>query len=206
MKPETDIEQRILEAAEKIFMSKGFAATKTTDIAAKAGCNHALIHYYFRTKENLFEKVFVNMFSVGVGQLTVEIDSVKDIVELTGKLVSSHLSLVEKRSRLPLFILNELTTNPARIDMLRNIINNYPLFNEFFFKLEAVLQREAEEGHIRPIGAMNYMLNIVSLTIMTVTILPIFAKAANVDRKGQKSFLEMRREEITQLVLRGIQL
>jgi TetR/AcrR family transcriptional regulator len=55
---ENTFEQAILEAAEKLFLEKGFAMTSTTEIAREAGCNQALVHYYFRTKAKLFDSVF----------------------------------------------------------------------------------------------------------------------------------------------------
>ena len=59
MKEETsNTEQSILKAAEKEFLKKGFSGSKTTEIAKEAGVTHAMLHYYFRTKENLFNKVF----------------------------------------------------------------------------------------------------------------------------------------------------
>ena len=60
MKPDKDItnEQRILDTAEKLFLDRGFALTSTTEIARIVGCNQALVHYYFRTKERLFDAVF----------------------------------------------------------------------------------------------------------------------------------------------------
>ena len=204
MKQEIDLEQRILEVAEKLFMEKGFAATKTTEIAAKAGCNHALIHYYFHTKENLFEKVFVNKFTVGMNQLKVELDGVTDIEQLTRKFIDRHLELVVKNQYLPLFLLGELNANPKRIELLRRVVADHPVFGDFFLKLQAILQLEHERGTIREIDAFNYMLNIVSLSIMSVVMLPIYAKATGIDRKAQREFIDMRREEITHLVLRGI--
>ena len=57
-KEDKNTEQAILKAAEEEFLKKGYALSKTTDIAKQAGVTHAMLHYYFRTKENLFEKVF----------------------------------------------------------------------------------------------------------------------------------------------------
>ena len=59
---EQNLEQKIIDVAEKIFMDKGFDSTSTTDIAKEVGCNQALIHYYFRTKENLFQQIFYKKF------------------------------------------------------------------------------------------------------------------------------------------------
>ena len=50
-------EQEILEAAEREFIAKGFAGARTTSIAEAAGVTHAMLHYYFRTKEQLFERI-----------------------------------------------------------------------------------------------------------------------------------------------------
>ena len=57
-----DMEKTILDTATKLFLEKGFASTSTTEIAKEVGCNQALVHYYFRTKERLFEAVFANKF------------------------------------------------------------------------------------------------------------------------------------------------
>lgn len=56
-KPARNKEQAILEAAEQEFLNKGFAGARTTSIAEAAGVTHAMLHYYFRTKEQLFERI-----------------------------------------------------------------------------------------------------------------------------------------------------
>ena len=52
-----DTETLILQAAEKEFFEKGYSGAKTTAIAEAAGVTHAMLHYYFRTKDKLFEKI-----------------------------------------------------------------------------------------------------------------------------------------------------
>ena len=64
IKNELSMEQAILETAENMFLNKGFAATSTTQIAREVGCNQALVHYYFRTKENLFNVIFEQKFKL----------------------------------------------------------------------------------------------------------------------------------------------
>ena len=61
MAKKVPLEDKILQVAEELFMANGYDATSTTDIAKKAGCNQALIHYYFRTKENLFQQIFASV-------------------------------------------------------------------------------------------------------------------------------------------------
>ena len=55
-------EKAIIEAAARLFLEKGYASTSTTEIAKEAGCNQAMVHYYFRTKDRLFEAVFADKF------------------------------------------------------------------------------------------------------------------------------------------------
>ena len=62
IKTEQSLEQTILEVAERLFLEKGFAMTSTTEIAKEVGCNQALVHYYFRTKDNLFNVIFEQKF------------------------------------------------------------------------------------------------------------------------------------------------
>ena len=54
-----EMENKILEAAQELFLEKGYMATSTVDIAKKVGCNQALVHYYFRTKQNLFKQIYL---------------------------------------------------------------------------------------------------------------------------------------------------
>ena len=59
---EADTEQLILEAAKKVFFNKGFDGARMQEIADVAGINKALLHYYFRSKDKLFEAIFFDAF------------------------------------------------------------------------------------------------------------------------------------------------
>lgn len=204
MQKETDLERRILKAAEELFMRKGFAATKTTEIAEKAGCTHALLHYYYRTKEHLFEKVYLNKFSVGLNIMFGPLGHINDIESLTRIMIQEHLRLLMNNVRLPLFVLNELLTNPKRIELMKQGILNNDQFTPYFVRLEELLKDGAARGVIRPMETISYMLNIMSLTIFTVMTLPIVKNVLAFDKSQQQEYIDMRREEITNLVLNGI--
>ena len=66
---EKSMEEAILETAERLFLENGYASTSTTQIAKEVGCNQALVHYYFRTKENLFNTIFEKKFKVFFQQI-----------------------------------------------------------------------------------------------------------------------------------------
>lgn len=204
MQKETDPEKRILKAAEELFMRKGFANTKTAEITKKAGCNHALLHYYFRSKEHLFEKIFVTKFAVGLDIMFGPLGHIHDIESLTRLLIQEHLRLLTSNPRLPLFILNELITNPKRIEMIKHGIVNNDQFTPHFLRLEELLKEGASRGVIRPMDPLSYLLNIVSLTLFSVMTLPIVKSVLGLDKAQQQAYIEQRQGEITLLVLDGI--
>ena len=115
MKKTKDIstEERIKAAARKVFHQKGFAGTRTRDIAEEAGINHAMLNYYFRSKEKLFEMVMMEtmaQFFKGVNlMLNDEKTSLDEKIDL---IVSNYVDLLLKEPELPTFILNEVRPNP----------------------------------------------------------------------------------------------
>lgn len=120
-------EQAILEAAEKLFLEKGFEATSTTQIAKKVGCNQALIHYYFRTKDNLFNTIFEQKFRYFFQQL-FNIEGAKSMgfEDKIRHLITSHFSLLENNPQIPLLIIRELSRRPEQVALLREKLRELP--------------------------------------------------------------------------------
>ena len=58
-------QERILEAAEREFVDKGFQGAKLGEIAKQAGVNKTLIYYYFKDKEKLYEETVNSLFGIG---------------------------------------------------------------------------------------------------------------------------------------------
>ena len=114
MSKEQNLENEILMAAEDLFLEKGFAGTSTTDIARRVGCNQALVHYYFRTKENLFLRVFNG--KVETILTTLQKPLLEQGAEFTDKLrstIGAYFDFLTANSRLPFFVINELLCNKA---------------------------------------------------------------------------------------------
>lgn len=125
---DTSTEEKIIEAARKVFMQKGYAATRTRDIAEEAGINLALLNYYFRTKEKLFEQImsekFRQLFSVIFPIINNDALTLDEKIET---LVENYITLLIENPDLPLFVLSEIRVNPERFkiklqvpDVLRN--------------------------------------------------------------------------------------
>ena len=157
-KRDQDMEFRVLEAAETLFLEQGYAKTTTGQIAKLAGCNQALVHYYYRTKDNLFDKVFEEKFRLMVSNL-MAIDSTKTSLEdKIVRMIGLHFDFLVQNPRLPLFILNEVTSNPEKHESLMTKIKKYP--QAIIKQFEADLKIEIEKDSIRPISAMDLVFTI----------------------------------------------
>ena len=143
-------EKSILEAAERLFMERGFAHTTTTMIAREVGCNQSLIHYYFRTKEKLFQLVFekyLQIFTVGLSiiankSLTFE-ERIKDCVYTQFEMLQDHPEIVS-------FLINELTTNPKNTSAVKKQLMTISL--DLLQIFERDLQIEIFKGRIHQIS------------------------------------------------------
>lgn len=161
-KPNT--EQLILEAAEEEFFTKGFAGARTIAIAEKAGVTHAMLHYYFRKKEQLFERIVSkNITLLAQTMLAAMGNPNMPIAERLRSGITSHFDLIAANPQLPRFFLNEVLSRPE----------HYSLFNakikEISEMLFANLQRDADEaaerGEIEHVDVRMLFISIVSLNV-----------------------------------------
>ncbi|PIV16230.1 MAG: TetR/AcrR family transcriptional regulator, partial [Flavobacteriales bacterium CG03_land_8_20_14_0_80_35_15] len=111
-------ENNILNAAKEIFEKKGMAAARMQEIADEAGINKAMLHYYYRSKQLLFEAVFKSAFSLLAPQLNEIINADTSIFEKIKNFSSNYISFVIKHPYLPNFIIQELNRNPDFVKKL----------------------------------------------------------------------------------------
>lgn len=105
-------EQRILSAAKKVFISKGMAGARMQDIADAAGINKALLHYYFRSKEKLFEMIFKEVVKEFLPKINLIFESDKNLFEKIDMFCTEYIEQIRKTPYLPVFILNEINQQP----------------------------------------------------------------------------------------------
>ncbi|MEX0986380.1 MAG: TetR/AcrR family transcriptional regulator [Bacteroidales bacterium] len=118
MKNNTDSELKILEAAEKVFYRKGKHGTSMQDIADEAGITRTSLNYYYRTKDKLFEAVFRNAMTQFVPKLAELINSGVNFTEYLSKMVEVVIDIMLDKPQIPVFVLQELTSNPDRVPQL----------------------------------------------------------------------------------------
>ncbi len=206
MERNQNIEKRILWVAERLFLEKGFSDTSTTEIAKAVGCNQALIHYYFRTKEKLFWDVFAPKMEQVVEYLDAPLDESVEFMERIGNIIDFYFGMLELDERLAPFIVKELMMNPVRWDKFRERFLRNERRSSAFDKFERMMDEEVAKGTIRRILAIDLLLDIISLTISAFIIAPMGFATGECDPNSRKEYLERRRNDVRNLVINGIRI
>jgi Transcriptional regulator len=160
-----DVENKIIDAARELFYEKGFTGTTVRDIASKAEVNLALLHYYFRTKDKIFEIVFNEAFSLLFKQLNRSLSSDVDVFEKIRLIISSYISTGAKYPQLASFIMHELSVNPnfvwkiiSSYEGKEDINNNYAVFFEEIKDL-------GKKGVIKEVDPKVLFIDMMSLSL-----------------------------------------
>ena len=196
------LEKSILEAAESLFLEKGFARTTTTMIAREVGCNQSLIHYYFRSKEKLFQLVFekyLQIFTVGLStiannSLTFE-ERIKDFVYTQFEMLQDHPEIVS-------FLINELTTNPKNTSAVKKQLMTISL--DLLQIFERDLQIEIFKGRIHQISAIDLIMNIFSLNTGVFLFYSIAKRLSIFTDAKLQELIALRKEENLKIILKSV--
>src|SRR5206468_8402432 len=112
--PRADAEQRILDAAHRVFLLRGSAGARTQEIADEAAVNKALLHYYFRTKERLAAAVFRRAATKLLPPVIAALASADDLETKITRVIGIELDVLLEHPSLPGYIISELTHQPGR--------------------------------------------------------------------------------------------
>lgn len=181
---ELSTEDKILQAASKVFTEKGFSGTRTRDIAEEAGINLALLNYYFRSKEKLFEKIMFEkmqqMFGTILPILTDEKTSLDEKIDLA---TQKYLDLLSENPNLPLFVISEMQKGNSG---LKNVL---PV--ETILKNSTMLKQIQEKN--ADINPLHFLMNFLSLTIFPFVTKPVMSQFGIFTDESFKIFIEERR-------------
>jgi AcrR family transcriptional regulator len=196
-------EQIILEAAEKLFLDKGYAATKTTEIAQEAGINHAMLHYYFRTKENLFNKIFETKAQYFLSSFSHAFDQELPLREKIKLGVETHFDFIGTNPKIPMFIMREIVSNKEKREFLLRFVHQDIIPKAFVTinELTQAIKDEVEKGNIQPINPIDLILNIASLNVFAYVTGQVFF---DTDETGLKTYLEQRKKNNVEVILKSL--
>lgn len=195
-----DTEALILEAAEKEFLEKGYLGAKTTSIAEAAGVTHAMFHYYFRTKDKLFDKIVSDKLEkISEIMLGVIGNPELPLKERIEQGVERHFDFLRANPLLPRFIFNEIHLHPERIDKFKAGIAS--LAASTISAVQNEINNLAHEGKCRMVDARMLMLDIVSLNIFPFLSGEILNAMFGSLFESSDTFLEMRKKENVKTIL-----
>ncbi|EGV45080.1 TetR/AcrR family transcriptional regulator [Bizionia argentinensis JUB59] len=198
-KKDENTELQILEAAKNVFQAKGMDGARMQEIADAASINKAMLHYYFRSKQLLFEAVFKNAFAMLAPQLNIILNDESSIEDKVKNFTSSYISFIIKHPYLPNFIIQELNRNPA---FLQKIQENSTLLNIDKFKKRVEL--EISQDILKPISGEQLFINILALNIFPFVAKPLIKAFTKEDDAGFKKLMKDRRTEVSEFIIHAI--
>lgn len=199
-------EQLILEAAEQEFFAKGFGGARTAVIAEKAGVTHAMLHYYFRKKEYLFERIVAKNISLLAQTITAAMgNSDLPIVERLKSGIAAHFDLIAANPQLPRFFLNEVLSRPEHYHIM------YERIKEVSEKL-ATLQKDVDEAsgreEIEQVDIRMLLISLLSLNVFPFIAYAFIEPVSNELLGGmmadREKYLAMRKAENIEMIMRRI--
>ncbi len=187
VKADTDVstEEKIKEAARKVFSKKGYAATRTRDIAEAADINLALLNYYFRSKEKLFEIVMLEKMQKYFGVLIPILNNATTTLEnKVESIASKYIDLILENPELPLFVLSELRNNPEHFVRLTQK-------TDFLTNSEFIKQMQKKRPDIHP---LHFFVSLLGMCLFPFLMRPVLQKLTNMkDKTFNEMMLERKR-------------
>jgi AcrR family transcriptional regulator len=204
---DADTEARILDAARRVFIRRGTAGARMQEIAEEAGVNQALLHYYYRSKDRLAERVFLEAAGRLVQALTPLLGTANTLEEMVERFVQGYIDTVRHTPFLPAYVLAEMHHHPERIPALvKHVTGSGPdaLLGAALQRLTVMIEAGVAAGTLRPITPLQLLINVQSLVIFPFAARPVLAAALRLDDAGFARFLDERRAELPAFILNAL--
>ena len=195
-------EQKIIDAAETVFHEKGYDGARMQEIADKANINKGLLHYYFKSKDALFDAIFkmaVKRMSGNIHSILKMEISLEEKIDL---IIDSYMNLLLRNSSLPRFVITEINKDSDKFikKYLNGEINN--VFNQFI----ASVQKEIEIGRIKNIEPKHLFMNMISMILFPFIGKPMIQVLIGVDNKEFNKLMIERREHVKLFIKQALQI
>ena len=197
-------EQRILDAADAVFVRRGTDGARMQEIAEEAGVNKALLHYYYRTKDGLAQAVFRRVASAFMPVIIETMASDLSLEAKAEKVVQHYLEVFARRPYLPGYLISEVTHHPGRLPPLFAAIAGTQIKKRVLTKLAQQIEERVRAGTLAPMAPEQFLVNIISLCVFPFAARPIIMVALGLDAKGFERFIAQRREALPPFVARAL--
>lgn len=193
-------EQRILASAKKIFLQHGMAGARMQDIADEAGINKAMLHYYFRSKEKLFEMIFQEAMGKLLPKVLAILNGDEPLFSKIERFCGEYIGTVIENPYIPLFVIYELNRDPRRLVELMWQDGKKPALEKFALQIKA----EGENGSIIVIEPLQLILNMMSLCVFPFVAKPMFRHLSGMSEEQYIQMLERRKTEVSKFIIASI--
>lgn len=187
----TDIstEERIKEAAHILFYKKGFVATRTRDIAKEAGINLAMLNYYFRSKQKLFEIIMTETLSKFVNNIQVVLDDINtSLEEKISEVTRRYIDLLIEEPEIPTFLLMEIRNNSKALKA--KLVIAQKIRGSVFYKQ---YQDAFTLGKIKESHPLHFILNLFGLIVFPFIVKPLLLEMNRVKTPEFNRVMEQRK-------------
>lgn len=191
MSRDQDTEQRIFAAAQAVFHEQGFDGARMADIARRAQINQSMLHYYFRSKELLFEAVFRKAAMEVIPPALAVLSEDRPLMEKLDRFIIGYVRVMASNPHLPAFVLQELRRNP---DALRRIASEAA--SGVFVRFSADVRRAAESGEIRAVEPEHLIANLMGLCVFPFIARPMLQTAMGLSESAYEDLLAGRADHV----------
>lgn len=196
MTTESGTEETILKSAETVFFQHGFDGARMQEIADRAGINKALVHYYYRSKERLFDAVFVSAIRRLLPPLAGVLNSDLTMEEKVAKFVDAYFSTVSANPSIPGFVILEMHRNPS---VFRKIAGENGLIEPAM--LQSQLDAGAAEGRYREMRAEQFVINLLAFCAFPFLARHALQALGAIDDESYRQLIEERRRLIPEWMM-----
>lgn len=194
-----DTEAKILAAAKKVFVIKGMAGARMQDIADEMGMNKALLHYYFKNKEQLFEVIFKDITTGFIPRIKALLIADIPLQQKIENFCENYIQMAIENPFLPLFVLNEMNKQPVAF-VQRVFGGEMPNLNKFTQQLED----EINAKRIKPTSPVHLIMNMMSMCIFPFIGKPMIGAVLGLDELQFRLAMEQRKKEIPKFIFDSI--
>jgi len=199
MKYKKDTSEKILQSAFEEFEEKGYNGARMQSIADKAGINKALLHYYYKSKDSLFQLIIQKAINLFIPNLLSAFQKEEDFFSGLENFIASYIDFLIKHPRVPGFITHEINNNPERILKL------FQLAGVDIKPVKQKIQNAIEEGLIIDIAPEQLIVNVISLSVFPLVGKPIICGIVlDHDEQAFNQMMEDRKKEVSQFIIKAI--
>ncbi|RMG59818.1 MAG: TetR/AcrR family transcriptional regulator [Bacteroidetes bacterium] len=205
MSDDSNTKDRILAAARQEFYQKGLAGARMAAIGEAAGVNKAMLHYYFRTKQDLFEEVFISAFGQVIAPIPGILMGEGGLMDRISRLSAYYHDTLTQTPELPVFVMNALQAEGG--GLLKRVLERAQIpLPQMLPVLMEKIRAELSEGPYREMDPREVFLNVVSMSVFPFMLKPFLMTLFSMEEADFRAFIDQRRETVPAFLRQALEL